>query len=177
MSINEKDACDLFVPCGMLRVQPTETLGALEKETLANMQRDGLRDTQFVKGDPEDRRRAASLGWDAKLLEFAIPDDPRKQTFEAVLDSLAGFTRCGGACAYFQKIAVAEGVRFRFGPEEGAFASLVEQSSTRAPSQKKAVGLKTKDGQIHDADVVVIAGELSKTLSRLHRAVSDTSIS
>ncbi|POR32123.1 FAD dependent oxidoreductase [Tolypocladium paradoxum] len=61
MSINEKDGCGLIVPCGMLRVQPTEMLGALEKETLADMPRYGLRDTQFV--NPEERKRAASLGW------------------------------------------------------------------------------------------------------------------
>ena len=158
VAISEKDGYDLFVPCGMLRVQPTETLGALEKETLANMQRDGLRDTQFVKSDAEDRKRAASLGWESKLLDFAIPDDAQNQSFEAVLDSLAGFTRCCGACAYYHKIAVSEGVEFRFGSEAGAFASLLEEKSALEPNRKKAVGLVTKDGQVHKSDVVVIAG-------------------
>ncbi|KAL1626668.1 hypothetical protein SLS54_002831 [Diplodia seriata] len=45
---------DLFVECGMLRVQPTVALGALEKETLANMDRAGLRDTQFVESNAAD---------------------------------------------------------------------------------------------------------------------------
>ena len=141
----------------MLRVQPTSVLGALEKETLASMQRDGLRDTQFVKSDPEDRERAQQRGWEAKLLDYGIPDDPEGRAFEAVLDSLAGFTRCFAACAYYQRIAEEQGVVFKFGADEGAFHSLVEENTESG--KRKAVGLKTKDGKIHKADVVVIAGE------------------
>lgn len=148
---------DLFVGCGMLRVQPTEELGALERETLANMERAGLRDTQFVESNPTDRERAASLGWASKLLQFEIPDSPAHTTYEAVLDSLAGFTKCSEACAHFQKIAAAKGVEFRFGSHEGAFDSLIEDTSPTSTAQKRAVGLKTRDGASHKADVVVIA--------------------
>lgn len=146
----------------MLRVQPTDQIGALERETLANLERDGLRHTQFVKSNQEDRERAVSLGWDSKLLDFKIPDHPQQQNFEAVLDSLAGFTRCSESCAYIQKVAAMAGVTFRFGPMEGAFDSLVEESSHVGPAQKKSIGLKTKEGLFHRADVVVIAGKSSK---------------
>lgn len=141
----------------MLRVQPSDQLGALEKETLANMERDGIRQTQFVKTLEADRQRARDLGWDAKLLDFGIPEESSK-TFEAVLDSLAGFMRCSDACNYFYKTAAAQGVTFKFGPETGAFDSLIEEPVGSA-SQKRATGLKTKDGSIHKFDVVVIAGE------------------
>ncbi|KAF4544032.1 FAD dependent oxidoreductase [Lasiodiplodia theobromae] len=151
------DSEDLFVGCGMLRVQPTEELGALERETLANMERAGLRDTQFVKGNPADCERAASLGWASKLLQFEIPDAPVRTTYEAVLDSLAGFTKCSEACAHFQKVAAAKGVEFRFGSHEGAFDSLIESPSPTPAAQRRAVGLKTRDGVNHKADVVVIA--------------------
>lgn len=141
----------------MLRVQPTEELGDLEKETLANMEREGLRHTQFVKSNQSDRDRAVSTGWDSKLLDFAIPDDSSR-SFEAVLDSLAGFTRCSDACSHFQKVATVKGVKFRLGPQAGAFDSLVEEDIPTS-THKRALGLKTKDGTFHKADVVVIAGK------------------
>lgn len=142
----------------MLRVQPTAQLGALEKETLANLARDGLRETQFVKGLDADRERAEREGWAHKLLEFKIPDSPDGETFEAVLDSLAGFTRCGDGCAVFKKLAEEAGVLFKFGAEEGAFDGFLEE---RADGPKRAIGIRTKDGQRHLANTVVVAGELS----------------
>ncbi|KAF9878347.1 putative FAD dependent oxidoreductase [Colletotrichum karsti] len=153
---SEKDQSELFSGCGMLRVQPTAELDELERETLKNFERDGLRDTQFVKSDSNDRKRASERGWDAKLLDFAIPDSSPVETFEAVLDSTAGFTKCSDACAYFYKMAHRQGVRFHFGPEKGAFDSLLEEN-VPGSSAKKAAGLKTKDGVLHAADVVVIA--------------------
>ncbi|KAJ0425226.1 FAD dependent oxidoreductase [Aspergillus carlsbadensis] len=154
--VDGTDGRRLFVNGGMLRVQPTDELGQLEKETLANMERDGLRETQFVKSDPEDCRRAEILGWKGKLLDFEIPDSDPGRTFEAVLDSLAGFVRCSDACAYWYGIAVRKGVEFRFG-EKGAVESLVKASSTAEPAKDRVVGLKTQDGSVHDADTVVVA--------------------
>ncbi|KAI8672006.1 DAO domain-containing protein [Fusarium sp. Ph1] len=151
---NEKPSSALFNACGMLRVQPTAHLGALERETLSNMERDGIRDTQFVKSNPEDLERARERGWDQKLLTFNIPDTSPQETFEAVLDSLAGFMQCSRACAYFCGQAVAQGVTFHFGPEKGAFDGLVEES---VGASKKAIGLKTKDGIFHKSDTTVIA--------------------
>lgn len=150
----------------MLRVQPSDELGALEKETLANMKRDGIRETQFVKSLVEDRERAKIEGWDAKLLEFPIPDSNDGRTYEAVLDSLGGFMRCSSACLYFHKLAVSKGVKFIFGNEHGAVESIVEQA---VGDKKKAVGVKTRDGNAHKADVVAVAG---KPLVQLHHFVS-----
>lgn len=157
MSLNDKAQKDLFVGCGMLRVQPTEELGALEKETLANMERDGLRDAQFVKSDPNDQHRAVNLGWSQKLLDFPIPDSSPAMTFEAVLDSTAGFTYCSQSCAQLLKEAKDHGVTFWLGAHQGAFESLVEENCANS-SLKRAVGLKTRAGTFHKADIVVIAG-------------------
>lgn len=138
----------------MLRVQPTDGLGQLEEETLANMARDGLRESQFVKSLEADRQRADAQGWKAKLLDFTIPDQPGK-TYEAVLDSSAGFVRCSAACKYYHKLAESKGVVFRFG-QAGEFASLV---SSEAPGgQQRATGIQTADGKSHAADAVIIAG-------------------
>ncbi|KAJ5471727.1 hypothetical protein N7530_009084 [Penicillium desertorum] len=145
----------LFVNSGMLRIQPFDHLATLEKETLANMQRDGLRDTQFVKSDLADCERADKLGWKDKILNFRIPDS--ESTYEAVLDSLAGFVRCSNACAHYQKVAAGKGVKFHFGPQEGAVDYLVKVKSDIEPGKDKVTGLKTKDGVVHDADAVVVA--------------------
>jgi len=150
----------IFVGSGMLRVQSSDVLGALEKETLANMERDGLRDTQFVKSKPEDRRRAEQLGWKDKLLDFKIPQSSPASTYEAVLDTLAGFMRCSNACAYYQKIAAGKGVEFHFGPEKGAVDSLVKSSSGADCGRERVTGIKSKDGKFYNADVVVVAGKL-----------------
>ncbi|PMB71928.1 L-pipecolate oxidase [Beauveria bassiana] len=155
VAINKSSGADLFVPSGMLRVQPSDKLGALEKETLANMKRDGIRQTQFVKSLEEDRERAKAEGWDAKLLEFPIPDSDDGRTYEAVLDSLGGFMRCSNACLHFHKLAVLKGVKFLFGSEHGAVESIVEEM---VGGKKKAVGVRTKDGAIHQADIVAVAG-------------------
>ncbi|TQV93050.1 FAD dependent oxidoreductase [Cordyceps javanica] len=151
VAINKSSDAELFVPSGMLRVQPSEELGALEKETLANMERDGIRDTQFLKSLVEDRQRAKAGGWDAKLLDFPIPDSSDARTYEAVLDSLGGFMRCSNACLYFHKLASSIGVQFIFGNEHGAVESILEEA---VGNEKKAVGVKTKDGVTHKADLI-----------------------
>ncbi|OAA56023.1 FAD dependent oxidoreductase [Cordyceps fumosorosea ARSEF 2679] len=152
IAINKSSGIDLFVPSGMLRVQPSDELGALEKETLANMERDGIRETQFVKSLAEDRKRAKAQGWEGKLLEFPIPDSTDAGTYEAVLDSLGGFMRCSHACLYFQQLAASKGVGFVFGNQRGDVESIVEEA---VGDKKKAVGVKTKDGIIHKADLVL----------------------
>ncbi|KAL4915239.1 FAD dependent oxidoreductase [Aspergillus aurantiobrunneus] len=147
----------IFVSSGMLRVQPSDELSALEKETLGNMDRDGIRDTQFVKGIEEDRRRAQRMGWQEKLLEFGIPGSEPASTYEAVLDSLAGFVRCSDACAYYQGLAVDKGVVFCFGAQKGAVEGLVKVQSENEAGKEKVTAVKTRDGKVHDADVVVVA--------------------
>ncbi|KAJ5753372.1 uncharacterized protein N7511_007525 [Penicillium nucicola] len=145
----------IFVNSGMLRIQPSDQLSALEQETLANMKRDGLRDTQFVKSDPADCQRAGTLGWKEKILDFRIPDSPGN-SYEAVLDSTAGFVRCSKACAHYQKLAAEKGVKFYLG-SAGAVESMVKVKSSLEPGKDKVTGLKTHSGMIHEADVVVVA--------------------
>lgn len=152
----------LFVNSGMLRVQPTREMEALEKETLENMEREGFRQTQFVKSNLEDQQRADSLGWKAKLLSFEIPQTSPPDSYEAVLDSLAGFVRCSNACAHYQEVAAAKGVKFHFG-QQGAVESLVNVQSTTESGKKKITGLKTKDGVIHSAEAVVVAGNVLRS--------------
>lgn len=151
----------LFVDSGMLRIQPSDQLAALEKETLVNMERDGLRDTQFVESDPADCERAEKMGWKDKLLNFRIPELPGK-SYEAVLDSTAGFIRCSSACAHYRELADAKGVQFQLGLEKGEVVSLLKETSTAEPTKEKIMGVKTKNGVVHHADTVVVAGRHRK---------------
>lgn len=171
--MNQDYGSELFVSCGMLRVQPSNYLALLEKETLASMERDGLRHTQFVESNTDDRKRAIRLGWEAKLLNFVMPSDPGK-SFEAVLDSLSGFVCCSQACAYLQGKALSQGITFRFGKEEGRCDLLVSEKEYRSTGEvedgkmRKIIGIKTGDGVVHKSDTVVIAG---KILPELHEMV------
>ncbi|PHH66608.1 hypothetical protein CDD81_6445 [Ophiocordyceps australis] len=153
LALNQTSHPPLFEPCGMLRVQPSDTLSPLELETLASLARDGLGSLQFIASDPQDVQRAASQGWAAKLLGFR---DAQGKALEAVLDATAGFTRCAEACAYFQRLAAAEGVVFCLGCREGCFDSLVTDGM-------RARGIVTRDGRKHFADTVVIAAGSSST--------------
>ncbi|WWC88911.1 uncharacterized protein L201_003826 [Kwoniella dendrophila CBS 6074] len=144
---------DLFVPSGMLRVQPTEHLGVLETETLGNMERDGLRHRLFVKGDVNDESRAIEQGWDRKLLKFSIPGS--ETTFAEVLDTTAGLIRCSESCYYFYKTAINAGVKFIFGQDRGCFDSLIRERING--NEAKITGLCTKDGVSHHAGTTVIA--------------------
>ncbi|CAI6091663.1 unnamed protein product [Clonostachys chloroleuca] len=159
LKMNKDNDSELFVGCGMLRAQPSAHLGALEKETLANMERDGLRDTQFVKSNADDRQRAADRGWQDKLLDFNIPGEDVGCHFEAVLDSLSGFVKCSEACAYLLDKAVSLGVKFVAGADAGSFESLVIEGGPRGTGKngRKVVGIKTGDGVVHQSDTVIIA--------------------
>lgn len=161
--MNKDNGSELFVGCGMLRAQPSAHLGALEKETLANMERDGLRDTQFVKSNADDRQRAAQRGWQDKLLDFKIPGEDAGCHFEAVLDSLSGFVKCSEACAYLLDKAVSLGVKFVAGADAGSFESLVIEGGPRGTGKngRKVVGIKTGDGVVHQSDTVIIAGKIA----------------
>lgn len=171
--MNEDHGSELFVGCGMLRVQPSDHLAQLEQETLASMEKDGLRSAQFVKSNTDDRQRASSLSWEAKLLDFGIPSEPGK-SFEAVLDSLSGFVKCSEACAYLQKKALSQGVSFQFGMEEGRCDSLVleTESGNRDEKTRKVIGIKTGDGIIHNSDTVVIAGKIISQNCRARGSLS-----
>lgn len=148
---------ELFVASGMLRVQHARELDESEKRTLENMTAEGLRDTQFVLLSDDDRRRAQERGWAHKLLRFAIPKTDGKETFEAVLDSTAGYVYPSRACAYLADKLRKKGAEFIEGPEKGEFASFVVEGSGNS---KRVTGIRTKDGKEHLADLVIMACEL-----------------
>ncbi|KAH9933515.1 FAD dependent oxidoreductase [Fomitopsis serialis] len=145
---------ELFVESGMLRVQHSSHLDGLEKKTLANMTAEGLRDTQYILSDGDDVRRATEKGWVHKMLKFPIPETGGQETFEAVLDTTAGYVYPSQACAYLAEKLRKKGARFIEGPEKGEFASLLVEGSEHS---RRVTGIRTKDGEEHTADLVIMA--------------------
>ena len=69
------------------------------------------------------------------------------------------------ACTYAQYLCKKEGVKFVLGDPQGKLDNLVR---TGYGTQKKVVGIKTCDGLIHRADVVVVACESQVQLPEYH---------
>lgn len=161
----------LFNESGMLRVQPSTVLSSLEKETLANMSSEGLRDTQYIRTDSADRERAEADGWAYKLLDFPVPSDSNtnctkqatveaefnEEYYEAVLDSTAGFVLCSKACSFALWKARRAGVKLLLGSNRGKFKNLIEKELP--DGRRKAIGIRTTDDVDHQADLIVIAGK------------------
>ncbi|CEH15175.1 FAD-dependent oxidoreductase [Ceraceosorus bombacis] len=171
LELNEQADTPLFSACGMLRVQPSNTLDALEQETLRNMTRDGIRSTQFVEGEAQDADRAEAQGWAHKLLEFRLrQQDGRSEDkeaqgynghcFAATLDSTAGFISSSEACRYFQRRAQALGVHFRFGVQ---VQSLLLQQQADPKSPRVVRGVLLTSGQEIACDQVIVACGSSST--------------
>ena len=99
------------------------------------------------------------MGWKAELLDFRIPKVLSDASYEAALDSTAGFVRCSNACAHYQRVAAEKGVKFRFGLEVGAVESWVKIKGDVPNGKYEVVGLKKRDGSIHNADIGIVAGE------------------
>ncbi|RFU29745.1 hypothetical protein B7463_g6601, partial [Scytalidium lignicola] len=134
--------------CGFLRLSADEKLSDHEKSTLANLTADGLRETQYIIGDPRDEARAKVKGWDKKFDAFKRKD--RGQSLVGVLDTTAGFVEASKACLWALHLVRKAGVKCVLGNEVGRFASFLKDKG-------RTVGLKTADGLEHKADLVVLA--------------------
>ncbi|KAL1869339.1 hypothetical protein Daus18300_005551 [Diaporthe australafricana] len=132
---------------GMLRMSATGEFGAFEMQTLANMEREGIRDRQFRSDDAADLARARDRGWAHKL--DPCGREARFGVHKAVLDSTAGYVLAYKSCAWARHLAEQAGVKFVLGAEKGRVVSIDEQGDTPK--------VETADGKVYEADVVVVA--------------------
>ncbi|KAI0890851.1 FAD dependent oxidoreductase [Annulohypoxylon nitens] len=133
---------------GMLRMSCTSDLGDFETATLENMEREGIRETQFRTDDDVDVSRAKEHGWAHKL-------DPcrrreRLGTHKAVLDSTAGFVYAYKSCAWAQHLARKAGVKMILDPQRGKVVDITTEDDHPV--------VRTADGLRHVANLVVVAG-------------------
>ncbi|KAI1097390.1 FAD dependent oxidoreductase [Jackrogersella minutella] len=133
---------------GMLRMSSEPELGAFEITTLENMEREGIRESQFRTDDDADISRANEQGWAHKL------DPCRRQqrlgTHKAVLDSTAGFVYAYKSCAWAQHLAKNAGVKMVLDPLRGKVVDITTQDNHPVAH--------TADGLERSADLIVVAG-------------------
>ncbi|KAI0879981.1 FAD dependent oxidoreductase [Annulohypoxylon maeteangense] len=138
----------LWWNAGMLRMSCESDLGDFEIATLENMEREGIREFQFIADDDIDISRARERGWAHKL------DPCRRQerfgTHKAVLDSTAGFVYAHKSCAWAQHLAKRAGVEMILDPRRGKVIDITTTNNQPV--------VHTADGLQHTANIVVVAG-------------------
>lgn len=111
-------------------------------------------------------KEGPSSNWSSKIKAF---DGLKDQSFSGFLDTSAGLTYADKACIWARHLCVQAGVEFVLGPKRGKLDDLVYDTKR---GERKVVGIRTIDGKIHEADVVVVACESFE--SRLESFLTDT---
>ncbi|KAH9887496.1 FAD dependent oxidoreductase [Xylariomycetidae sp. FL2044] len=139
--------------CGFLRLSLDGGLSGIERATLANLGREGLRPTQFVLGDAGDERRAeARLGraqWERKSDPFGRRRAGKK--LAGVFDSTAGFVQASKACAWVMHLCRKNGVRFVLGEQDGQVSSFLKAGDGRT------AGVRTAAGAEYRSELLILA--------------------
>lgn len=139
-------------PTGLIRLDSTKENSEAEKHTLASFEKSGLRHTQFDIKVPEDVARAEATGWGHKLNPANIQNNSYLKQLSGVLDSTSGVLHAYNACIYVNQKLRSLGVNFVTG-EQGEVTSLI----TKENDIDTVTGIKTKDGELHYADLVIAA--------------------
>ncbi|WRT66060.1 uncharacterized protein IL334_003012 [Kwoniella shivajii] len=147
----------LLVINGVIMISGSKELSEVDQESLAALDRAGLRHHQHVLLDKQDIQRL----WDKDAEDPSHWKDKIESLNKAgggglngFIDTSAGFTYADKACVWVRHLAAKAGVRFVLGPEAGKFDQLLVEERECG---KRVKGLRTADGKEHFADVVVIA--------------------
>ncbi len=143
--------------CGFLRMSIDGQLSEIERATLENLTREGLRQTQYVIGDPDDESRAREKLRKGEWEKKSDPFRRKKQgkSLVGVFDSTAGFVQASKACAWVMHLCRNSGVRFVLGERSGQVSSFIKDGGGRT------TGIRTADGAGHSSKLVILAGEFS----------------
>lgn len=135
----------LFVNNGTVTMTTGLGLDQFEKDTIQNMTKVGLRETQVNLHDSEDVARARAKGFGFAVDAF----DVRKNS--SVLDTQSGFVYADRACRFALHKAETLGVKVVLGGAKGTFLSLLENK------ESKITGVRTADGVAHPAELTIMA--------------------
>ncbi|EIW70405.1 hypothetical protein TREMEDRAFT_71288 [Tremella mesenterica DSM 1558] len=143
---------------GFMRTGGGHELSPFHAASLQGIVEAGRRDHVFLLNDEKELERAEALDaagsgqhWAGKMQRFAklLGGD-----VHGILDTDAGYTRADKACLYALHLAKEAGVKFVLDPIGGMFDSFVLEGEG---SDKKVVGVKTKDGKVHPASKAIAA--------------------
>lgn len=135
----------LFINNGTVTMTTGLDLDQFEKDTIQNMTRVGLRETQINLHEPDDVARAKAKGFGFAVHAFDV------QNNSTILDTQSGFVYADRACRFALHKAETLGVKVILGGPKGTFSSLLENS------ESKITGVRTADGVAHLAELTIMA--------------------
>ncbi|PBK66983.1 FAD dependent oxidoreductase [Armillaria solidipes] len=128
---------------GVLRLPSTESspLSKFDLDSLATLTPEQKSHAHILSEGGDlggESRRVRAVNWNG----------------DGILDLNGGFTRADKACAYAKYLAGKAGVKFILGPEKGKVVEIIKEDKD---GEKKATGVKTKDGVVHTGDLIIVA--------------------
>ncbi|GJN72460.1 L-saccharopine oxidase [Purpureocillium lilacinum] len=155
----------LFINNGCLTMTSGSEMDQFERETIQNMERVGLRDTQLNLNDPSDVARARDSGFGFVVDAFNIKNK------SALLDTRSGFVYADKACHFALHKVQKLGVELVLGGSKGTFAGLLQDAGSTTK------GVLTADGKAHKAELTIMAcgGWTPSLLTQLDNLCETTS--
>jgi sarcosine oxidase/L-pipecolate oxidase len=135
----------LFINNSTVTMTTGSEMDQFEKDTIRNMDRVGLRETQVNLHNPQDVERARAKGFGFAVDAFST------RNISSVLDTQSGFAYADRACHFALYKAQKLGVKAILGGPKGTFSNFLENADA------KIIGVKTADGVSHRADLTIMA--------------------
>ncbi|KAG9188904.1 sarcosine oxidase / L-pipecolate oxidase [Alternaria panax] len=139
----------VFYACGNLSMTDSDTLPPFELATIESMEQSGRPNTQLVTNNPDHVRIAESRGLGFALDPFRCRQKGKHNL--GVLDSTGGMAMADKACRFALHKAKRSGAQFILDPSAGGFLSFITSSDG------DVIGIVTKDGKKHPADLTIMA--------------------
>ncbi|KAF2010109.1 FAD dependent oxidoreductase [Aaosphaeria arxii CBS 175.79] len=134
----------LWINNGDLSVTDADVLPEFESSSIKNMEKAGYADTQLVNNNEAHLRLAEEKGFSARM-------NPFYKKLLGVMDTTGGIALADKACRFALHKAKRLGVHLFLDSNAGNVLSTI-QSPTG-----KVVGVRTADGKIHNAALVIVA--------------------
>ncbi|RMJ10374.1 hypothetical protein CDV36_009996 [Fusarium kuroshium] len=148
---NKDSGQELFLNTGWARLTDIGRPQDVDIDTFRTMSEAGLGHTQYFLHSGQDLKRAEADGWGgARLDQFQRRS--RGLALDGVFDSNAGLANADLACKYALDLIEEGGAKTFFG-DKGELSSLIRDDK----DARRVVGIVTKDGERHLADLVIVA--------------------
>ena len=135
----------LFINNGTVTMTTGPELDQFEKDTMKNMDKVGLLETQVNLREPDDVARARGKGFGFAVDAFDVKNN------SSILDTQSGFVYADRACHFALHKAEKLGVKVILGDPKGKFSSPLENADS------KVTGVRTADGVAHQAELTIMA--------------------